>query len=194
MNSHINYSLLKFKQFLDSKGLLLRWQYIVIALSISFFGGISWAYLAIRYGLELGIFAAFLGLIQGFLAFIYMRIKGDPMLIFYSIVFSLFSFFLGKYLWYVHYYDWIISGVVDKSELSYGLLFFYLRTMDLTSIKMFFEFFKQHFSLIDLLWIVIIISSSLEYLFFATDEKNIKPTKRASSGRRINRRFTGQKY
>jgi len=194
MNSHISYVLQQFKNFLESKGVLVHWQYLIIASMLSLFGGISWAYIGILSNSEFGLFSAVLGLIQGFLAFIYMREKGEPLLIFYSIFFALFSFFLGKYLLYVHYYDWVLSGVVDKEQLSFSLLFFYIKAIDISSIAQFFSFFKQTYSWFDIFLIVVIIASGMEYqlLFPRLNQTNQNSQKR--NGRRIKRRFTGQKY
>jgi len=194
MDSHITYVLQQFKKFLETKGLLVHWQYLVLASALSIFGAILWAYIGILSDSEFGIIAAILGIVQGFLAFIYMREKGEPLLIFYSVLFSLFSFFLGKYLLYVHYYDWVLSGVVDKSQLSFNLLFFYLKAIDTSSIAQFVSFFKQNFTLFDIFLIVLIIASSLEYklLFHGINQTDYNNHKR--NGRRIKRRFTGQKY
>ena len=190
------YPVFQFKRFLDRKGVLVHWQYLVLAVLLSLFGAFLWAYVSICYDLELGIIAVALGFTQGLLAFIYMREKGDPRLIFYSLIFSLMSFFLGKYLLYVHYYDWVLGGVVDKSELSFSLLVFYLRAISYDSIGDFLDFFRETFSFYDILWLVLIIASSLEYQLFYKyeDDDEGHGDSNKSSYRRIRRRFTGQQF
>lgn len=195
MSSHFTHSLFRFKKYLDNKGVLVHWQYLVLASLLSFFGGTIWALISITYDVELSAIAAILGVIQGFLAFIYMREKGDPRLITYSILFSLLGLFIGKYISYVHYYDWVISGVVDKSEVTFSLLFFYIQSIDYVSVSDFFSYYKDSFSVYDFLWIAIIITSSMEYqLFYHNEEINPQDRKNKRSGRRIRRRFTGQQF
>jgi len=195
MIASFNILLFQLKSTLTEKGILKHWQYLVLASMISFFGVFLWAYLSILFNVELGVIAVFLGAIQGVLAFLYMEEKGDPRLIFYSLVFSLLSFFLGKYLLYVHYYDWILSGVVDKNNVNFSLLLFYLRVISYDSIGQFIDFFKAQFTLYDMLWIVLIIASSMEYLlFYGNQRNNNQPPSQKKSGRRIQRRFTGQQF
>jgi heme/copper-type cytochrome/quinol oxidase subunit 4 len=174
----------------------VHWQYLVLASMLSIFGALIWAYISISYDIELGIIASIFGLVQGFLAFIYMREKGDPRLIFYSFIFSLLSLYLGKYLLYVHYYDWVLSGVVDKSELSFSLLLFYLKAISYDSISDFIIFYKETFEAYDIIWIGIIIASSLEYTFFysAIDDDGKGGASKKGSRRRIRRRFDGQQF
>ena len=195
MITSFNNLLFQLKSALTEKGILKHWQYLVLASMISFFGVFLWAYLSILFNVELGVIAVFLGAIQGLLAFVYMEEKGDPRLIFYSLVFSLLSFFLGKYLLYVHYYDWILSGVVDKNNVNFSLLLFYLRVISYDSIGQFIDFFKAQCTLYDILWIVLIIASSMEYLlFYGNQRNNNQPPSQKKSGRRIQRRFTGQQF
>ncbi len=195
MIASFNNLLFQLKSTLTEKGILKHWQYLVLASIISFFGAFLWAYLSILFNVELGVIAVFLGAIQGVLAFVYMEEKGDPRLIFYSLVFSLMSFFLGKYLLYVHYYDWILSGVVDKNNVNFSLLLFYLRVISYDSIGQFIDYFKVQFTFYDILWIVLIIASSLEYLlFYGNQRNNNQPPFQKKSGRRIQRRFTGQQF
>ena len=195
MIASFNNLLFQLKTALNEKGILKHWQYLVLASVISFFGAFLWAYLSILFNAEFGVIAVFLGAIQGVLAYVYMEEKGDPRLIFYSLAFSLMSFFLGKYLLYVHYYDWILSGVVDKNNVNFSLLLFYLRVISYDSIGQFIDFFKAQFTVYDLLWIVLIIASSLEYLLFYGNQQNNNQTpSQKKSGRRIQRRFTGQQF
>lgn len=196
MYSSLGNSLFTFKHYLEEKGMLVHWQYLVLASGLSFFGGLLWAFIGISYNMELSFIAAFLGFIQGFLAFIYMRQKGEPRLIFYTIIFSFSSFFLGKYLLYVHNFDWVLSGVVDKSELTFSLLFFYLRAISYASINDFIIFFRETYDLYDVLWIILLLASGLEYqVFYNSDEANRRGSPpRRGSGRRIHRRFTGQQF
>jgi len=186
------HSVFQLKRFLHQKGILVYWQYQVLASFLSLFGALLWTYVSIRYDLELGIIPVALGVVQGFLAFIYMREKGDPRLIFYSLVFSFLTFLLGKYLLYVHYYDWILGGVVDKSQLSFSLLLFYLRAISYASIGDFVVFFRQTISFYDLLWIVLIIASSLEYqvLYKYQNDDDEHGGIDQASYRRIRRRFS----
>ncbi|RUA32377.1 MAG: hypothetical protein DSY76_00530 [Bacteroidetes bacterium] len=188
-------TLSRIKQRLLEKDMLKHWQYLVLASVISFFGAIFWAFLSMVYDVEFGIVAVLIGAIQGLLAYVYMEERGDPRLIFYSLVFSLMSFFLGKYLLFVHYYDWILSGVVDKSDVNFSLLLFYLRVISYDSIGQFVDFFKSNYTSYDILWIVLIVASSLEYLLFYGNQHNDNnPPSQKKSGRRIERRFTGQQF
>jgi len=188
-------TLSRIKQRLSEKDMLKHWQYLVLASVISFFGALFWAFLSMFYDVEFGIVAVLIGVVQGLLAYVYMEEKGDPRLIFYSLVFSLMSFFLGKYLLFVHYYDWILSGVVDKSDVNFSLLLFYLRVISYESIGQFVDFFKSNYAIYDILWIVLIVASSLEYLLFYGNQHNDNnPPIQKKSGRRIERRFTGQQF
>lgn len=187
-------SIYRFKQYLDEKRLLLHWQYMLLASILSIFGGVLWAYISIHFQLELGFIIALIGVLQGFLAFLFMKEKGEPKLVLYALFFSLTSFFLGKYLVYVHYYDWVIAGAIDKSELSISLLLFYIQTMDTGSIRDFFHFFSDSFTFFDLLWILILVVTSMEYILFYPSNNKDSSNRKPGSGRRIKRRFTGQKY
>jgi len=182
----------KLKYFLERKAMLEHWQYMVLALSFSLLGGLLWAYISILYHFEFGVIAALIGLVQGFLAFLYMKEEGDPRLIFYSFVFSIMSFFLGKYLMFVHYYDWVIGGVIDKKSVDFSLVLFYLRAISYDSIGDFLNFYKEHFDFYDILWLTIITASSIEYKFFYSQyDNNQKPSNGpTTSRRRIRRRFS----
>jgi heme/copper-type cytochrome/quinol oxidase subunit 4 len=146
----------RIKNFLRAKGLMVHWQYLVLAVSLSIATGFLWALASILTRAELLFIPVIVALIQGFLAFLYMPAKGEARYVFYAIVFSLFAYFLGKYLLYIHYYDWMISAVVDKSKVDSGLLFFYLRTSDYESFKAFLHFFKSNASVFD--WLTILSS------------------------------------
>ena len=196
MNSTFINIAFKLKAFLLRKGLLVHWQYLLLASLVSFFGGVSWAYIGIKWGVELGFLAALSGLLQGFLAFLYMHKKGDPRLIAYSIFFTLFTLFLGKYLLYVHYFDWELSSVVDKEQVNFSLIVFYLKAMDYERVGLFITYFREHVNLYDILWILLSISTSLEYiLFYKSDSTNGRNGLNSKGKyRRINRRFTGQRH
>ena len=190
------YPLFQFKRFLEGKGILVHWQYLILATVFSLLGGFIWAYASILYDMEFGFIAVLFGFMQGFLAFLYMRVKGDPRLIFYSLVLSMLSLFLGKYLLFVHYYDWVLSGVVDKGEISFSLLLFYFQVISFESISEFIVFYKDTFGFYDILWIVMIMATSMEYQFFYSfeddDKGNNGPSQ--SKGRKIQRRFSGQQF
>lgn len=195
MQSPLFQSIYLFKKYLDKKNILVHWQYLLLASILSVFGGVLWSYISIRFQLELGIVVAIIGIIQGLLAFLFMKEKGEPRLILYALLFSLISFFLGKYLIYVHYYDWVLSGAIDKSNLSISLLIFYIQAIDYGSIRDFFIFFSENISLYDILWITILVATSMEYkLLFPSRKDSSSNKQKPGSGRRISRRFTGQNH
>ncbi|MCK5856896.1 MAG: hypothetical protein KAG64_05365 [Bacteroidales bacterium] len=172
----------------------MHWQYLVLAISLSFFGSFFWSFNAISSQTEYGVIAVLIAIVQGFMAFFYMHEKGDPRLIFYSLLFSLSTYFLGKYLLFVHYYDWVIAGVVDKDTLSYSLLFFYFKVIDMASLEDFFYFFKSSFDLFEAFILLLIIVPTWQYLFFWRNENDMEEEDSSNSKRRIRRRFTGQQF
>ena len=185
------------RKFLINKDLQHSWIYLVLGLVLSFGFSLFMVHQSIKWETYLNFILVISAYIQGFMAYLFMRERGEPGKVFYSLFFSLFAFFLARYLLYVHYYDWIVSGVVDKKVNSYSLLLFYLKIMDYASIRDFFSFFKSQISFKDILIIVLIISASLEYMFFfgaGKNNGNAIQGNQTQGGRRIHRRFTGQKY
>jgi len=187
--------LFRIKSYLFNKGLLMDWQYLVVAILLSFFGIFFWVYNAIDASSEFVSIIVLLAFIQGFLAFFFMNEKGDPRLIFYSLVFSFSTYFLGKYLLYVHYYDWVISGVVDKDELSYSLLFFYFKAIDMASVEAFLSHYKTTFAVFEGLVLLLLTLPTGQYLLlWKNDKSELLEDNPQDKNRRIRRRFTGQQF
>ena len=187
--------LFRIKSYLFNKGLLMDWQYLVLAILLSFFGTFFWVYNAIDTSSEFSFIVILLAFIQGFLAFFFMNEKGDPRLIFYSLVFSFFTYFLGKYLLYVHYYDWVISGVVDKDQLSYSLLFFYFKAVEMASIEAFLSQYKSVFTLLEGFILLLLTLPTGQYLLlWKNDKSELLKDNPQDKNRRIRRRFTGQQF
>jgi heme/copper-type cytochrome/quinol oxidase subunit 4 len=173
----------------------MDWQYLVVAILLSFFGTFFWVYNAIDASSEFVSIIVLLAFIQGFLAFFFMNEKGDPRLIFYSLVFSFSTYFLGKYLLYVHYYDWVISGVVDKDELSYSLLFFYFKAIDMASVEAFLSHYKTTFAVFEGLILLLLTLPTGQYLLlWKNDKSELLEGNPQDKNRRIRRRFTGQQF
>ena len=185
------------RRFLINKDLQHSWIYLFLGLILSFGIGLFMAHQSIKWGTYLNFILVISAYIQGFMAYLFMREKGEPGKVFYSLIFSLFAFFLARYLLYVHYYDWLVSGVVNKEENTYSLLLFYIKIADYSSIRDFFSFFKSQISFNDILILLLIISGSLEYMLFFGAGNNGGDSSQGNQvqgGRRIHRRFTGQKY
>jgi len=182
------------KKWLNAKGLLMYWQYLVIALSLSFYAAFEWTFQAISSGSEFEAIIVFFAILQGFLAFFYMQEKGEPRMIMYSLLFSLGAYYLSRYLLFVHYYDWVIAGVVDKSQLDFSLLFFYFKTMDMGSLEDFFRFYESSFGIYEAtILILLILPTGIYFLLWKNDLED-DATDEGQSHRRIQRRFTGQHH
>lgn len=152
-----------------------HWQYLVLALSFSFFSAITWFSLTVRTGMELGFLTVLIGGIQGILAYLFMSEKGEPKKVFFALFFSISAFLLGKYLYFEHYYDWYLTAYIDKSEFDFDLILFYVRNINIGSLQLFISEAANVFSLYDILWVILIIISSLQFVFynFEKDKPNL---------------------
>ncbi len=150
-----------------------HWQYLILASLFSFFSGLLWFYFSAITKINLGILIILFGLIQGFLAYLFMNKKGEAPIVFFSLFFSLLSLFIGKYLFFEQYYDWFLSAYVDKSALNIDLIIFYFHSINIESLQLFREHIPQLFSFADIFWTLLMIALSLQYL--ALTFEPIKP-------------------
>jgi len=182
------------KKWLNTKGLLMYWQYLVIAMPLSFYAAFEWAFQSISASSGFEAIIVFFAILQGFLAFFYMQEKGEPRMILYSLLFSLGAYYLGKYLLFVHYYDWVIAGVVDKDQLDFSLLFFYFKTMDMGSMEDFFRFYKSSFGVYEAIILILLTLPTGTYFLLWKNDLDLDASDEKQSRRRIQRRFTGQHH
>lgn len=160
------------RQFFQ-KNNVKHWQFLLLGFSISIFSAIFWYYYTAITEINFIIIPLFAALIQGFFTYIFMDAKGEARKVFFSLLFSFITFFLGKYLLFEQYYDWILNSYVDKNNIDLGLILFYFKAMNIESMQLFASSISLIFSAIDLLWIVLIILFSLLYFFLPFEEKNI---------------------
>ncbi len=150
-----------------------HWQYLFLGTIISISSAIFWFYYSIIIGINLNIIIILSALIQGFIAYLFMEVKGEARKIFFSLLFSFLSFFIGKYLFYEHYYDWILNAYIDKTVINKDLVIFYLKEINIKSIGLFMTNISKVFSLIDILWVALIVLFSLIYMFLPFEEHKI---------------------
>jgi hypothetical protein len=161
-----------FRNFIQRNG-AKHWQYLTLGFTLSFLSAILWFYVMVRVGIEFGIITILIGGIQGILAYLFMKQKGEAPKVFFAFLFSFFAYFLGKYLYFEHYFDWYLSAYIDKSVLNTELLRFYLANINYESINLFISEFNNIFSPVDILWVILIIFSNLQFLFYNFEKHSI---------------------
>lgn len=149
-----------------------HWQYLLLGFIISISTALFWYYYTALTKMNFIVIPLLAALIQGFLAYLFMKTKGEARNVFFSLLFSFLGFFLGKYLLFEQYYDWFLNAYVDKTQINLSLILFYLKTINIESLRLFTSHFSLIFSTIDLLWISIILIFSLLYLFMPFEERN----------------------
>lgn len=166
--------LLAFRNLLQKRN-IKHWQYLIISPLLSFFAAIFWFYYSVLININFAVFPILAALLQGIISYVFMEEKGEARKVFFSLLFSFFTFFLGKYLFFEHYYDWYLNAYVDKSELDISLVVFYLKAINIDGLQLFVSQISSIFSASDFLWITIIILFSLVYLFLPFEETKAKP-------------------
>lgn len=161
--------LLAFRNLLQKRN-IKHWQYLIISSLLSFFTAIFWFYYCALININIVVFPLLAALLQGFIAYVFMEEKGEARKVFFSLFFSFFTFFLGKYLFFEHYYDWYLTAYIDKNEINTSLVLFYLKAINIESLQLFVSGISSVFSLSDFFWVAIIILFSLLYLFLPFEE------------------------
>jgi hypothetical protein len=141
-----------------------NWQYLFLASSFSIILSLLWFYLQAISKVNLGFLSIIFGIIQGLLAYFFMEEKGQANKVFFSLFFSVFSLFLAKYLLFEHLYDWYLSAYIDKSIVNFQLIVFYLNAFNMDSLMLFTDQISLVFDVWDIIWISIILLSSLQYI------------------------------
>jgi len=159
------------RQFFQ-KNNVKHWQYILLGLLMSIFSGIFWYYSTAITEINFIVIPLVASLIQGFLAYVFMEEKGEARKVFFSVLFSFLTFFLGKYLLFEQYYDWFLNAYVDKNDIDIGLILFYFKAINIESLQLFTSHYSLIFSGTDFIWISIILMFSVLYLFMPFEEKN----------------------
>ncbi len=151
-----------------------NWQYLLISFISSLFLAILWFYLEIISNNTLDFLIIIFGIINGLLAYLFMEEKGQANKVFFSILFSSMAYMLGKYLIFEHLYDWYLSAYIDKSEISLSLISFYFSSFNMESLQLFVNQITQVFSLSDVIWVVIMLLFSIQYLVLDFSIPNIE--------------------
>ena len=154
----------RFRNILQKLG-VTNWQYLLLSLVSSIFLSVLWFYLEIISGNKLSFAVIIFGFVNGLLAYLFMEEKGQANKVFFSILFTAFAFMLGKYLMFEHLYDWYLSAYVDKSSISFSLISFYFATFNMDSLLLFVDQISLVFNKLDLLWTIIMILLSIQYIF-----------------------------
>jgi len=141
-----------------------NWQYLLLTFISSLFLSVLWFYLEILSDNKLGFLVILFGVNNGLLAYIFMEEKGQVNKVFFSLLFTIFAFMLGKYLVFEHLYDWYLSAYIDKSELTIKLITFYFSSFNMESLMLFISEISSVFCIMDILWLIIMILFSIQYL------------------------------
>lgn len=141
-----------------------NWHYLILSFSSSVIFGILWFYFSAKSEYNLNFLIIISGIIQGLLAYLFMEEKGQANKVFFSLLFSTLSVFIGKYLLFEHLYDWYLSAYVDKTEVSFGLIAFYFSAFNMDSLFLFVDQIALVFSAYDIIWISIMLLFSIQYI------------------------------
>jgi len=166
-----------------------NWQYLLLSLTSSIFLSVLWFYLDIKNDNNLGFLVIIFGLNNGILAYLFMEEKGQANKVFFSIIFTLFAFMLGKYLIFEHLYDWYLSAYIDKTNLSFELIIFYFTSLNMESLFLFIDQIALVFSSTDLIWVIIMLLSSILYMaldFSIIEEETTEEMRHKFKKRRFN--------
>lgn len=169
--------------------------YILAALLINIVIALIWTFLIFKTEKSLEIFIAFTGILNGFVAYLFMHYKNKYKLIFYSIFFSLLTSFLSEYLYFMHYINWEISTVLNKDSFGFSLVFSYFSYMPKGFGNQFIVYLNQSQNFFLYLWLVIVLISPFMYILFdepedeVEDELNDSNPEKIESKRLIKRRF-----
>lgn len=148
-----------------------HWQYLMLGFLTSIFCAILWYYYSVITEIDFIVIPLIAALMQGLLAYLFMETKGEARKVFFTLVFSFFTYFLGKYLLFEQYYDWFLNAYVDKNHIDLSLILFYFKTINIESIQLFIAQSSLMFTVKDFLWIGIIFIFSLLYLVLPFDKK-----------------------
>jgi len=178
----------RFRNILQKLG-VTNWQYLLLSLISSIFLSVLWFYLEIKSDNNLNFLIIFFGLNNGILAYLFMEEKGQANKVFFSITFTAFALMLGKYLIFEHLYDWFLSAYIDKTDLSFELIIFYFSSFNMESLFLFVDQIALVFSFIDIIWIIIMLLSSLLYIvldFNIKEEETTEEIRHKFKKRRFN--------
>lgn len=166
--------------------------YLAIALLTSTLFLFIWGILALSYKNELSFFIFFVGLTNGFLAYLFMHYQNKTRLTLYSAVITLGVALLAKFFYYSHYFNWELSSVLNKDHLNFGLLFTYLKHFQGVNDPNFINYVNAETSIMGWICILIAMMGAKIYFFFnEEDEENAieKIQKKANDQRIIKKKF-----
>ncbi len=161
-------SIRKYLQNNDAK----HWQYLFLGFIISISTALFWTFISLKSNINIIALPLAASLAQGFIAYLFMSKKGEARKVFFALLFSYLTFFLGKYLLFEHYYDWYLTAYIDKNIVNWNLIIFYLKATNIESLQLFFSHLSLEFTIIDILWISIITLFSLLYFFIPFEDQN----------------------
>lgn len=169
--------------------------YLIAAVLLNICISTIWIFLIFKIEKSLDIFIALSGLMNGFLAYLFMHYKNKYKLIFYSVFFSVLVSMLSIYVFYMHFMNWEISTVLNKDKGGLQLVIQYFSYAKNGYGFLFMQYMKQTWQYFIILWLAILLLAPFMYILFDEPEEddenghNENKDVNYKSGRLIKRRF-----
>ena len=143
----------------------MHWQFLLLLVILSVVSAVLGFYCQVLYGYNLLFISIIISAFaQASISYFYMRVKGEASKVFFSLLFSAFTFFLAKYLLFEHYYDFFLEAYIDRSFISWNHIIFYFHALSFDSVFLFVNQMKNFMSVADVFVLVIMLLTSFVYL------------------------------
>ena len=169
--------------------------YLIAAVILNICIATVWIFLIFKVEKSVDIFIALTGLLNGFLAYLFMHYKNKYKLIFYSVFFSVLTSMLSIYVFYMHFINWEISTVINKDKAGLQIAIQYFSYAKNGYGYLFLHYLKQTWQFFTILWLAIVLIAPFMYILFdePEDDKDDGDIENKDvnykSGRLIKRRF-----
>jgi len=175
-------SLLNIRNFIQ-RNEAKHWQFIVLVLFLSVAGAVLALFLQVKVLTFLyPVIIIITSILQSLISYFFMKEKGEANKVFITLLFVFILFFLNRYLYFEHFYDFYLEAYIDKSILSWSLLIFYFKSLNFEGVFLFVDQMPNFMELMDYVLLVAILIITMIYQilpFENTFSKNTnKKTKR----------------
>lgn len=152
------------REFIQRSG-AKHWQFLFLSFIISVTGGVLWFYATAIMNIQMAPIGIIAVILQSQIAYFYMIKKGEARKVFFSLVFAFFTFFLGKYLFFEHYYDFYLEAYIDRSIVTSDHIIFYFSEINWGSIFLFFDSLPQFITIGDIITLLLMILATQQYIY-----------------------------
>ena len=161
------------REFIQRSG-AKHWQFLFLSFIVSFVGGVLWFYATAVTDIQMAPIGILAVIIQSQIAYFYMLKKGEARKVFFSLVFAFFTFFICKYLFFEHYYDFYLEAYIDRSIITFDHIVFYFSAINWESIFLFFDSLPLFITIGDIITLLLMILATQQYIYLPFTKKEHK--------------------